>query len=321
MTRRRRQRGDRGGGAGVGSSTSRRTRSRRTTAPLAELEAEAAADFYAAVETVEEAEEPAALEFSADSLQLFLKDVGKVEPADRCAGGRAREAHRARRPSREAGDGRGEPAPRRLDREALPQPGPAVPRPDPGGDDRPRARRREVRLAQGLQVLDVRDLVDPPGGRAGARRQGAHDPHAGARRREAEQDHAHRAQAARRAGPRADDRGDRARPRHDASRRSSRSAAPRRRRSRSRSRSATRRSRSSGSSSRTSTTPLPDEAADTAFRAEALTTLPGVAQLPRAPRARAALRAERRAAVHARRGRPRVRGHARAHPPDREPGR
>src|SRR6188472_2619147 len=47
-------------------------------APLDELEAEAAADFYAAVETVEEAEEPAALEFSADSLQLFLKDVGKV---------------------------------------------------------------------------------------------------------------------------------------------------------------------------------------------------------------------------------------------------
>src|SRR6478609_1970751 len=49
------------------------------TAPLAELEAEAAADFYAAVETVEEAEEPAALEFSADSLQLFLKDVGRVD--------------------------------------------------------------------------------------------------------------------------------------------------------------------------------------------------------------------------------------------------
>src|SRR3954465_9882342 len=47
-------------------------------APLDELEAEAAADFYAAVETVEEAEEPAVLEFSADSLQLFLKDVGRV---------------------------------------------------------------------------------------------------------------------------------------------------------------------------------------------------------------------------------------------------
>ena len=52
--------------------------------------------------------------------------------------------------------------------------------------------------------------------------------------------------------PRADRRGDRARSRHDASRRSSRSAVPRRRRSRSRSRSATRRSRSSASSSRTS---------------------------------------------------------------------
>ena len=110
--------------------------------------------------------------------------------ADRRPGGRAREADRARRPSREAGDGRGEPAARRLDREALPQPGAAVPRSDPGGHDRPGARRREVRLAQGLQVLDVRDVVDPPGRRACARRQGAHDPHAGARRREAEQDHA-----------------------------------------------------------------------------------------------------------------------------------
>src|SRR4051812_5731137 len=52
--------------------------SEEETAPLGELEAEAAADFYAAVETVEETEEPATLEFSADSLQLFLKDVGKV---------------------------------------------------------------------------------------------------------------------------------------------------------------------------------------------------------------------------------------------------
>src|SRR3954452_8037988 len=52
--------------------------SEEETAPLEELEAEAAADFYAAVETVGEVEEPAALEFSADSLQLFLKDVGKV---------------------------------------------------------------------------------------------------------------------------------------------------------------------------------------------------------------------------------------------------
>ena len=38
---------------------------------------DAAADFYAA--QTEEVEEPADAEFSADSLQLFLKDVGKVE--------------------------------------------------------------------------------------------------------------------------------------------------------------------------------------------------------------------------------------------------
>ena len=125
-------------------------------------------------------------------------------PAHRRAGGRAREADRARRAPREAGDGRGEPPPRRLDREEVPQPGAAVPRPDPGGDDRPRARGREVRPPQGVQVLDLRDVVDPPGRRPRARRQGADDPHAGPHRREAEQDRPLGAQAARRARPRAD---------------------------------------------------------------------------------------------------------------------
>ena len=38
---------------------------------------DAAADFYAA--QTEEVEEPVDAEFSADSLQLFLKDVGKVD--------------------------------------------------------------------------------------------------------------------------------------------------------------------------------------------------------------------------------------------------
>jgi RNA polymerase primary sigma factor len=41
--------------------------------------------------------------------------------------------------------------------------------------------------------------------------------------------------------------------------------------------------------------------------------------LPRTPRARAALRARRRAPAHARRGRTHVQRHPRAHPPDREP--
>ena len=125
-------------------------------------------------------------------------------PAHRGAGGRAGEADRARRAPREAGDGRGQPAPRRLDRQEVPQPGPAVPRSDPGGDDRARARGREVRPPQGLQVLDLRDVVDPPGRRPRARRQGADDPDAGPRRREAEQDRPLGAEAARRARARAD---------------------------------------------------------------------------------------------------------------------
>ena len=54
-----------------------------------------------------------------------------------------------------------------------------------------------------LQVLDVRDLVDPPGGHAGDRRQGADDPHPGAHGREAEQGRAHRAPARAAARPRA----------------------------------------------------------------------------------------------------------------------
>ena len=43
-----------------------------------DLEAEAAADFYAAVEAGGEEADATTIEFSADSLQLFLKDVGKV---------------------------------------------------------------------------------------------------------------------------------------------------------------------------------------------------------------------------------------------------
>src|SRR4051812_24462559 len=50
------------------------------TTPLDELEVEPGADFFAALEeTPEEVEEPGVAEFSADSLQLFLKDVGKVD--------------------------------------------------------------------------------------------------------------------------------------------------------------------------------------------------------------------------------------------------
>ena len=134
-------------------------------------------------------------ETTTDALQLFLREAGRHPLLDRRPGGRARQADRARRPDRQAADDPVEPAPRRLDRQELPQPGPAVPRPDPGRDARADPRRREVRLAPRLQVLDVRHLVDPPGGRPRARRQGADDPHAGPHRRAAAEDEPRRAVA------------------------------------------------------------------------------------------------------------------------------
>ena len=130
-------------------------------------------------------------------------------PPHRGAGGGAGKADRARRRRREGADDPVEPATGRLDREELPQPGPAVPRSHPGGHARPHPRRREVRLAPGLQVLDLRDLVDPPGGRARARRQGPHDPDAGAHRRADAEDQPGRAVALDAARARADARGDR----------------------------------------------------------------------------------------------------------------
>ena len=121
----------------------------------------------------------------------------------------AREADRARRHGREAAHDRGEPAPRGLDREGLPRPRALVPRPHPGGLARAHPRGREVRLPQGLQVLDLRDVVDPAGGDPRDRGQGAHDPDPRAHGREAEQGRPHRAPARAAARPRAAAGGDR----------------------------------------------------------------------------------------------------------------
>ena len=59
--------------------------------------------------------------------------------------------------------GRGQPAAGGVDRQALPQPRPAVLRPDPGRQPRPDAGRGQVRAPAGLQVRHLRDLVDSPG--------------------------------------------------------------------------------------------------------------------------------------------------------------
>ena len=53
----------------------------------------------------------------------------------------------------------------------------------PGGQPRPDPRRREVRPHQGLQVLDLRHLVDPPGAAARAGQHRAHRPPARPRAR------------------------------------------------------------------------------------------------------------------------------------------
>ena len=142
--------------------------------------------------------------------QLFLREAGRHPLLTA-----AQEVELAKRIEArtrcQAADDPVQPPARRLDREELPQPGPAVPRPDPGGHARPDPRRREVRLAPRLQVLDLRHLVDPAGGRARARRQGADDPDAGPHRRADAEDEPRRAAALGAARPRADARGDRRR--------------------------------------------------------------------------------------------------------------
>ena len=72
------------------------------------------------------------VEPSLDSLRLYLREIGKVPllTADQ-------EVYLAKRIERgdmggEDADDRGEPPPRRLDREGLPGPWPLVPRSDPG---------------------------------------------------------------------------------------------------------------------------------------------------------------------------------------------
>ena len=129
--------------------------------------------------------------------------------AHRGRGGRALQADRAGRPGGEGAHDQLQPAPGGVDREEVPGPGAVAARPDPGGHLRPDPRGREVRLAQGLQVLDLRDLLDPPGDPARAGEQGAHDPHPGAHRPARAQDRPRRARAVGEARPRPERRRDR----------------------------------------------------------------------------------------------------------------
>ncbi len=296
--------------------------SRRTSSPGSSRRRSSASSTSAGIEIVEAppVERPPVAPGCRrvdDGRASALPAGGRTPPAaDRGAGGRPREADRARRRGREGGDDPVEPPARRLDREELPQPGPPVPRPDPGGHARADPRRREVRLAPRLQVLDVRDVVDPPGGRAGARRQGADDPDAGAHRRAAAEDQPGRALAVDAARTGADARRDRRRGVAHARSRCSRCAPPHARRRASTRRSATRTTRCSATSSpATSRCPRTPSTSSCGARrcAHALAL---------APRARArgrddALRHRRRRAPDARGDRAAARPHARTRAADR----
>ena len=99
--------------------------------------------------------------------------------------------------------------PGRVDRQEVHEPGSPVPGSDPGGQHRPDEGGGEVRVPPRLQVLDLRDLVDPPGRRAGDCRSVADDPHSGPHDREHQQADPHVAVPGAGVGPRADRRGDR----------------------------------------------------------------------------------------------------------------
>ena len=107
-----------------------------------------------------------------------------------------------------------QPAAGRLDRpQVRPRPD-ADARPDPGGQHRPDPRGREVRLRQGLQVLDVRHLVGAPGDHPRHRAAGPRRTAPRARRRGAQPGRRRPPHPRAPARPRPGARGDRRRARH-----------------------------------------------------------------------------------------------------------
>ncbi len=105
-------------------------------------------------------------DITTDSLQLFLKDIGKVRLLTA-----QEEVDLAKRIERGDLDAKQKMVESNLRlvvsiAKNYRNQGASLPRPDPGGNARPGARCREVRLPQGLQVLDICHLVDSPGDRA-----------------------------------------------------------------------------------------------------------------------------------------------------------
>ena len=102
----------------------------------------------------------AVAEPTTDSLQLFINQAMKYPLLTARRGDRAREADREGRPRGQGAADQQQPAPGDQVRPSLSGLRPAAERPRPGGDAGPDSRRREVRLAPRVQVLDLRGALD-----------------------------------------------------------------------------------------------------------------------------------------------------------------
>ena len=156
------------------------------------------------------------VQHTMDTMGQFLREAARFPLLTGRRGARVGQAHRARRPRRQGQAHQPQPASGRLDRQALPghlAHDPAGPR--PGRDARADPRHREVRLAQGLPVLHLRDALDPTGDPERARQPGSDHPPASGGRDARTQDRACAPRARRPARARPDRRGDRRRRRAD----------------------------------------------------------------------------------------------------------
>ena len=126
-------------------------------------------------------------------LKDLKKEIRKRETMAGATSARA-EAHadgnparRSRSRARQEGLGGGQPAPGGFGGQEVREPRTSPAGPDPGGQYRPDARRRQVRIPPRLQVFDLRHVVDPAGHYARDCGPVADHPHSGAHEREHEQ--------------------------------------------------------------------------------------------------------------------------------------
>ena len=131
-----------------------------------------------------------------DVTQIYLNEIGQHVLLVGAGGALARAGDGRRRLRGAATADRAQPAARRQHREALHQPRARASRPDRGRQPRPHPRAQQVRSRARLSLHDVRDVVDPPGGRARDHESVADHPASGARRQGAQR------RAARAAPPR-----------------------------------------------------------------------------------------------------------------------